>query len=98
MSKIGLADGIALAAARDADKTFKEQVCQPEQETFEKKLNRIFKELTDLFLLKLNELTLTDENTQSQIDERRRKTGTETGNEQRVRRGHERGSEGCSTG
>lgn len=87
MSKIGLADGIALAAARDADKTFKEQVCQPEQKILEKKLNRIFKELTDLFILDLNELTLTDENTQSQIDERRRKTGIETANEQRVRRG-----------
>jgi hypothetical protein len=37
--------------------------------------------------LKLNELTLTDENTQSQIDERRIKTGTEVANEQRARRG-----------
>ena len=32
-------------------------------------------------------MTLTDENTQSQIDERRRKTGVETANEQRARRG-----------
>ena len=87
ISKVGLAEGVSLAVARDADKTFKEQVCQPEQKIFEKKLNKIFKELTDLFLLKLNELTLTDENTQSQIDERRRKTGVETANEQRRRRG-----------
>lgn len=87
ISKVGLAEGVSLAVARDADKTFKEQVCQPEQRVFEKKLNKVIKEFTDLFLLKLNELTLTDENTQSQIDERRRKTGTETANEQRTKRG-----------
>lgn len=87
ISKIGLAEGVSLAVARDADKTFKEQVCQPEQKIFEKKINRVIKSLTDMFLLKLNEMSLTDENTQSQIDERRRKTGTETANEQRARRG-----------
>lgn len=87
ITKVSVADGVALAVARDADKTFKEQVCQPEQKIFEKKLNKITKELTDLLLLKLNELTLTDENTQSQIDERRIKTGTEVANEQRARRG-----------
>jgi PBSX family phage portal protein len=87
ISKIGLAEGVSLAVARDADKTFKEQVCQPEQKILEKKLNRIIKELTDMLTLKLNELTLTDENTQSQIDERRIKTGTEVANEQRARRG-----------
>jgi capsid portal protein len=56
--------------ARDADKTFKEQVCRPEQDMLEKKLNKIIKELTDVVVLKLNELTLTDEDTQSQIDQR----------------------------
>lgn len=87
ISKVGLAEGVSLAVARDADKTFKEQVCQPEQRVFEKKLNRIVKEMTDLFRLKLNEMTLTDEDTQSKIDERRIKTGTEVANEQRARRG-----------
>lgn len=87
ISKVGLAEGVSLAVARDADKTFKEQVCQPEQKVLEKKLNRIVKEFTDLFRLKLNEMTLTDEDTQSKIDERRIKTGTETPNEQRARRG-----------
>jgi capsid portal protein len=87
ISKVGLAEGVSLAVARDADKTFKEQVSRPEQGTMEKKINRIVKEFTDLFVLKLNELTLTDEDTQSKIDERRRKTGTETANEQRARRG-----------
>lgn len=87
INKVGLPEGVSLAVARDADKTFKEQVCGPEQRMFEKKLNKIIKEITDMFLLKLIELTLTDEDTQSKIDERRRKTGTETANEQRVRRG-----------
>lgn len=87
ITKISVSEGASLAVAKDADKTFKEQVCAPEQKMMEKKLNRIIKELTDAFELKLNEMSLTDENTQSQIDERRRKTGVETANEQRVRRG-----------
>lgn len=87
LTKVGMAEGVALAVARDADKTFKEAVCQPEQRVFEKKINKIVKELTDIFLFKLKEMSLTDENTQSQIDERRRKTGTETANEQRAARG-----------
>lgn len=87
ISKIGLAEGVSLAVARDSDKTFKEQVCGPRQKMFEKKINRIIKEITDAFLFKLVEMTLTDEDTQSKIDERRRKTGVETANEQRVRRG-----------
>lgn len=87
ITKVSMAEGVSLAVARDADKTFKEQVCAPEQRVFEKKLGRIIKELTDAFDLKLNEMTLTDEDTQSKIDERRRKTGVETANEQRLRRG-----------
>lgn len=87
ITKVGLAEGVSLAVARDADKTFKEQVCQPEQRTLEKKLNKIFNEFTDLFKLKLNEMTLTDEDTQSKIDERRIKTGQRTPNELRVRDG-----------
>jgi PBSX family phage portal protein len=87
ITKVSTGDGATLAIARDADKTFKEQVCGPQQKVFEKKLNRIIKEMTDAFELKLNEMTLTDEDTQSKIDERRIKTGTETANEQRIRRG-----------
>lgn len=87
ISKIGLAEGVSLAVARDSDKTFKEQVCGPEQKMFEKKVSKIVRELTDAFEWKLNEMTLTDEDTQSKIDERRRKTGVETANEQRIRRG-----------
>lgn len=87
VTKISVAEGASLAVAKDADKTFKEQVCEPEQRVFEKKLEKIFKEVTDAYDFKLEEMTLTDENTQSQIDERRRKTGVETANEQRARRG-----------
>ena len=71
VTKVSISTGdLALSAARDADKTFKEQVCRPEQRILEKKLGRVFSELTDAFRFKLNELTLTDEDTQSQIDER----------------------------
>lgn len=90
VNKVGLPEGVSLAVARDADKTFKEQVCGPEQDTLEKKVNKVIRDIQGeqiLFDFSLNELTLTDENTQSQIDERRIKTGTETPNEQRVRRG-----------
>lgn len=87
ITKISVAEGASLAVARDADKTFKEQVCAPEQKIFEKKINKIVKELTDAYILELNQMTLTDEDTQSKIDERRIKTGTETPNEQRNNRG-----------
>lgn len=83
ISKIGLAEGVSLAVARDADKTFKEQVCRPEQRILEKKLNRIIAEFTDLFVLKLNEMTLTDEDTMSKIHERYLKTGAIMRNEVR---------------
>lgn len=87
ITKVSVAEGASLAVARDADKTFKEQVIGPEQDMLEKKLNRVIKELTDAYVLDLEEMTLTDEDTQSKIDERRRKTGNETANEQRTRRG-----------
>lgn len=80
-------DGASLAIAKDADKTFKEQVCSPEQKIAEKKVNRLIKEVSDTFELKLVEMTLTDEDTQSQIDERRIKTGQRTPNELRTRDG-----------
>jgi PBSX family phage portal protein len=90
VNKVGLPEGVSLAVARDADKTFKEQVCGPEQDTLEQKVNKVIKDIQAdqvLFDFSLNELTLTDEDTQSKIDERRIKTGQETANEQRVRRG-----------
>lgn len=88
VTKVSLIESTGgLAAARDADKSFKEQVCRPEQKMFEKKINRIVGELTDIFRLKLNELVLTDEDTQSKIDERNLRLAVETVNEVRARKG-----------
>jgi len=69
-SKVGSTEGIGLAAARESDRTFKEQVCRPAQDSLEKKINRIIQEKTNAFVFEFNELTLTDEETQSKIDER----------------------------
>lgn len=87
ISKVSISDGMSLALARDADKTFKEQVCRPEQSVAEKKINKVIKELTDVFAFKLNELTLTDEDTQSKIDERYLRMQTIVPNEVRARKG-----------
>lgn len=87
ISKIGIPDGISLAIARDADKTFKEQVCSPIQRSVEAKVNKIFREFTDALTFKLNELTLTDEDTQSRIDERYLRMKTIVPNEVRERKG-----------
>lgn len=87
ISKVSTAEGASLAIARDADKTFKEQVCGPEQSIAEKKLNRMVKEFTDAFEIDLNEMTLTDADTQSKIDERDIKNQIKTPNEIRADRG-----------
>lgn len=87
INKIGVPEGVSLASARDADKMFKEQVCRPSQLILEKKINRIFEEKTDALSLKFNELTLTDEDTQSQIDERYLRMQVITPNEVRIRKG-----------
>ncbi|MGA1335430.1 MAG: phage portal protein, partial [Candidatus Nanopelagicaceae bacterium] len=87
ISKIGSPQGISLANARDADKTFKEQVCKPIQEILEKKLNKLIEEMTDALSIKFNELSLTDEDTQSKIDERYLRMQVITPNEVRIRRG-----------
>jgi PBSX family phage portal protein len=87
INKIGTPEGVNLAVARDADKTFKEQVCRPAQMKLEKKLNRIIEEKTDALILKFNELSLTDEDTQSKIDERYLRMQVITPNEVRIRKG-----------
>ena len=87
INKIGTPEGINLAAARDADKTFKEQVTRPAQDILEKKLNKIIAEMTDALELKFNELSLTDEDTQSKIDERYLRMQVITPNEVRIRKG-----------
>jgi HK97 family phage portal protein len=70
LSKIGGGDSAAIAAALAQDRTFKEQVARPSQRNFEKVLNKVISEKTDIIYLKFNELTLTDEIAQSQILER----------------------------
>lgn len=87
-SKAGLTDGVNLAVAREADKTFKEQVCRPEQTRLEKHLNKIIAEVTDVYVLKLNEMTLTDEEMQSRILERYARINALNPNEIREKLGH----------
>jgi PBSX family phage portal protein len=87
INKIGTPEGVNLAVARDADKTFKEQVCRPSQMRLEKKLNRIIEEKTDALVIKFNELSLTDEDTQSKIDERYLRMQVIVPNEVRIRKG-----------
>jgi PBSX family phage portal protein len=83
LSKIGGSDASNIAAALAQDRTFKEQVARPMQRNIEKLVGRIIREKTDVLELKFNELTLTDEITQSQILERYVKTQIMVPNEAR---------------
>jgi len=87
ISKIGMPQGVSLANAKDADKTFKEQVCRPMQEELEHKLNKIIAEFTDAFLLRFEELSLTDEETMARIDDTYLKDKVILPNEVRSRKG-----------
>ena len=87
LTKVSILPGVSLANARDADKTFREQVTRPTQDDFEHKINKVVRELTDMFLLKFNELTLTDEDTQSKIDERYLRMKVIVPNDVRIRKG-----------
>jgi PBSX family phage portal protein len=87
-SKVGGGAGVSIASALVADRTFKEQVARPAQRNLEKTINKIVKEKTDMLLLKFNELTLTDEQTQSQIDERYLRMQVIVPNEVRERMGY----------
>jgi PBSX family phage portal protein len=86
-SKIGLTEGMSVATALDAAKTFKDQVCVPQQRMAAKKVNRVVSTLTDVFVLEFNELSLTDEDTQSKIDERNIRNKIVVPNEIRARMG-----------
>jgi capsid portal protein len=87
LSKLGGIDSGGLAAALSQDRTFKEQVTRPAQRYIEKMVNKIVKSMTDIVKLKFNELTLTDEISQSQIIERYIKTQVITPNEAREQLG-----------
>jgi PBSX family phage portal protein len=87
-SKVGGGAGVSIASALASDRTFKEQVARPAQRNLEKVINKIVKEKTDILQFKLNELTLTDETTQSQIDERYLRMQVVVPNEVRERLGY----------
>jgi len=87
-SKVGGGAGVSIASALASDRTFKEQVARPAQRNLEKVINKMVKEKTDMLQFKLNELTLTDEVTQSQIDERYLRMQVLVPNEVRERLGY----------
>ena len=84
LSKLGGSDSSAIAAALAQDRTFKEQVARPAQDKLNKMISKIIREKTDILDFKFNELTLTDEITQSQILERYVKTQIMVPNEART--------------
>lgn len=86
-SKTGGVANVSLANARDADKTFKEQVCRPVQMILEKRLGKIFATRGNTHYFKLNELSLNDELTQAKIDDVYLKDQVYTPNEVRGRKG-----------
>lgn len=87
-ARIGLsASATSQAESREAEKTFKETVCQPEQRKIEEQFNKVVKELTDLFVFRLQEYSLTDEDTQSQIYERYLRWGVLVSDEVRIKLG-----------
>ena len=69
------------------DKIFKEQVTRPAQDSLEIQVNKIVKEFTDMFNFKFEELTLTDELAQAQIDQIYLTTQVILPNEVRMRLG-----------
>jgi PBSX family phage portal protein len=82
LAQVGQMTG-GIGAARDGSRMFKEQVCRPIQDIIEKRLAPMFKEKTNAFNFVLNELTLTDEETSSRINERYLRWDVVTPNEVR---------------
>lgn len=70
LPQVGYTSNISLGASKDSARMFKEQVCRPWQDIFEKRLKPLFRERTDAFDFHLTELTLTDEETASRVHER----------------------------
>lgn len=83
LSQVGFMNGVSLSAAKDSARMFKEQVCRPVQDIVEKRLQPIFSEKTNVFNFHLKELTLTDEETKSRIQERMLRWDVITQNEAR---------------
>lgn len=82
-SKVGVYEHTNLAVSRDADRTFKEQVCAPEQRRLERKLNRLVKEFSPTFLIKFNEADIIDADVRSRMHDRYLKTQVLSPNEVR---------------
>lgn len=70
VTRVGGSAQTQTAAALSADRMFKEQVVVPNQLVLENAVNKLVKEKTNIVLFNLNELTLTDELSKSQIYER----------------------------
>lgn len=86
LSKIGTPSASNAPSPLD-DKIFKEQVTRPAQDALEIQVNKVIKEFTDMLELKFNELTLTDELSQAQIDQIYLTTQVIKPNEVRMRMG-----------
>lgn len=91
---LGISDGAGLSSSRDSDKIFKDSVTGPQQRILEKKLTRPIRELSDRFEFKLAEYSLTDEKTQSEIDERYLRMGVYLPDEVRSNLGYSRRPDG----
>jgi PBSX family phage portal protein len=87
LSKLGGSD-TGQAAAMSQDRTFRDQVAKPLQEYIQKAVNKIVKEKTDVIKLCFNQLSLTDEIADSQINERYVKNQVLTPNEVREKIGY----------
>ena len=93
-NRLGISEGQGLSSSRDADKIFKESVCRPTQRLIEKKMQKIIEELTDLFEFHLVEYSLTDEETQTKIDEIDIRSGSLLPDERRAKLGLQRRPDG----
>jgi PBSX family phage portal protein len=83
LSRIGGSNDRGIADSLSSDRMFKEQVVVPSQTVFEHAINMVVAEKTDIVKFNLNELTLTDELAQSQIEERYTRNQVKTINEVR---------------
>lgn len=91
---LGISDGQGLSSSRDSDKVFKDSVTGPQQRILEKKISRPIAELSERFVFKLAEYSLTDEKTQSDIDEKYLRMGVFLPDEVRSQLGYSRRPDG----
>lgn len=93
-SYLGISEGQGLSSSRDADKVFKDSVTGPQQRIIENKINRMMSELSHRFIFKLAEYSLTDEKTQSDIDDKYLRMGVLVPDEVRQKLGYSRRADG----